>query len=167
MFNEQILLENAIEAWMRHHRMTYSLLEKLSDDQLYQEVLKPDLTSFARHYEEMAKVQESYADAFVTGKLDFSDLPQDTAYAGNKTKFELKANLKKADELVLKNIQVCPPDRVINIFGNNCSRIDLVQTMLHHELFHHGMFAVFSYNMKFNLPKDWNDFWWTVAPFDD
>lgn len=167
MFSEQILLDNAIEAWMRHHRMTYSLLEKLTDDQLYQEVLKPDLTSFARHYEEIAKVQEAYADAFITGKLDFSGLPQDSAYKGNKTKYELKTNLENADDLVLKNAKACPPDRVIDIFENRCNRIDLVHTMLHHELFHHGMFAVFSYNMQFNLPRDWNDFWWTIAPFND
>jgi hypothetical protein len=29
------------------------------------------------------------------------------------------------------------------------------------------MFSIFSYSMQFNLPKDWNDFWWTIAPFDD
>jgi len=167
MFNEQKLLDNAIEAWMRHHRMTYSLLEKLTDDQLYNEVLKPDLTNFARHYEEMAKVQEAYADAFISGMLDFSSLPQDSVYKGNKSKAELKANLEKADKLVLKNVKACLSDRVIDIFGNSCSRIDLVHTMLHHELFHHGMFSVFSYDMKFNLPQDWNDFWWTVAPFDN
>jgi hypothetical protein len=42
-----------------------------------------------------------------------------------------------------------------------------VHTLLHHELFHHGMFSVFSYDLKFNLPQDWNDFWWTAAPFDN
>ena len=167
MFTEELYLQNAIEAWMRHHRMTYSLLEKLTDDQLFAEILKPDLTSFARHFEEIARVQEAYADAFLSGKLDFSDLPPDSEYEGKKSKDELKSDLEKADKLVMKNIKACPPDKVINIFGNRCSRVDLVQTLLHHELFHHGMFSVFSYSMKFNLPKDWNDFWWTPAPFDE
>ena len=166
MFNEKRLLENAIEAWMRHHRMTYSFLEKLTNKQLYAEFLKPDLTSFARHYEEIAKVQEAYSDAFLSGKLDFSELPSDSEYEGTKSKAELNNDLEKADALVMKNINACPPDREIDIFGNSCSRVDLVQTLLHHELFHHGMFSIFSYDMKFNLPKDWNDFWWTIAPFD-
>jgi hypothetical protein len=167
MFDEQTLLDNAVEAWMRHHRMSYSLLEKLTDAQLYAEVLKPDLTSFARHYEEMAEVQVAYANALLSGKLDFSALPPDSAYRGAKSKAELKADLQKADALVMENLNKCPPEREIEIFGNRCSRIDLVQTLLHHELFHHGMFSIFSYSMQFNLPKDWNDFWWTIAPFDD
>jgi len=166
MFDENKLLENAIEAWMRHHRMTYSFIEKLTEEQLYAEILKPDLTSFAKHYEEMAKVQEAYANGFIIGRLDFSDLPPDSSYLGKKTKDELIADLRKADEMVMENVEQCPPDRPIEIFGNQCSRIDLIHTMLHHELFHHGMFSIFSYRMEFNLPKDWNDFWWTIAPFD-
>jgi hypothetical protein len=167
MFDEQLLLDNALEAWMRHHRMTYSLLGKLKDEQLYAEVLKPDLTSFARHFEEIASVQEAYAAAFLSGKLDFSDLPRDSEYKGNKSKSELKMALEVADQMVLENVKACPADRAIDIFGNRCSRIDLVHTLLHHELFHHGMFSVFSYDLKFNLPQDWNDFWWTAAPFDN
>ena len=166
MYDEEKLLENAIEALMRHHRMTYSFLEKLTEEQLYAEILKPDLTCFAKHYEEMVKVQEAYANGFLIGKLDFSNLPADSSFQGVKTRDELRADMQKADQMILENIKQCPQDRIIEIFGNKCSRIDLVHTLLHHELFHHGMFSIFSYQMGFNLPKDWNDFWWTIAPFD-
>lgn len=165
-FNEKALLDNAIEAWMRHHRMTYSFLKKLNDSQLYADILKPDLTSYAKHYEEMINVQTAYANGFLVGKLDFSGLPPDSSYKGEKTKEELFLDFQNADALILENINQCPPERTIEIFGNQCSRIDLIHTLLHHELFHHGMFSVFSYQMEFNLPKDWNDFWWTIAPFD-
>jgi len=39
--------------------------------------------------------------------------------------------------------------------------------MLHHELFHHGMFSVYTHEMKFDLPKDWRDFWWMPVSFSD
>jgi len=91
MFDETLMLQNAIKAWMRHHRMTYSLLERLDDGQLNAEMLKPDLTSFTKHFEEIATVQEAYVHAFHAEKLDFSQLPQDNEYTGAFTKEELKA----------------------------------------------------------------------------
>jgi hypothetical protein len=100
MFDEKLMLQNAFEAWMRHHQMTYSLLERLSDEQFHAEVLKPDLTSFAKHFEEISTVQEAYAQAFHVGKLDFSQLPQDNEYTGAFTKEELKARLEKADQAI-------------------------------------------------------------------
>jgi hypothetical protein len=80
MFDEKLMLQNAFEAWMRHHQMTYSLLERLSDEQFHAEVLKPDLTSFAKHFVVISTVQEAYAQAF--------------------TKEELKARLEKADQAI-------------------------------------------------------------------
>jgi hypothetical protein len=91
VFDEKLMLQNAVKAWMRHHRMTYSLLERLDDDQLHAEMLKLDLTSFTKHFEEIATVQEAYAQAFHAGKLDFSQLLQDNEYTGAFTKEELKA----------------------------------------------------------------------------
>ena len=85
------MLQNAIKAWMRHHWMASSLLEQLDNEQLHAEVLNPDLTSFAKHFEEIATVQEAYAQAFHAGKLDFSQLPQGNEYTGAFTKEELKA----------------------------------------------------------------------------
>jgi hypothetical protein len=160
MFNEKLMKQNVVKGRMHHHWMTYSLLERLDNGQLNAEVLKPDLTSFDKHFEEIAPIQEAYAQAFHAGKLDFSQLPQDNEYIGAFTKEELKAKLEKADQAIEAGIEACPPDRVIDIFGNLCSRVDLAQTMLHHELFHHGMFSVYAHEMKFDLPKDWRDFWW-------
>jgi len=77
MFDETHMLQNAVKAWKRHYRMTYSLLEQLNDEQLYAEALKPELISFAKHFEEIATVKEAYAQAFCTGELDFSQLPRD------------------------------------------------------------------------------------------
>lgn len=166
MFDEKTMLDNAVTAWMRHHRMTYSLLEQLTSDQLYAPLPKPDLNNFSKHYEEMASVQQAYAEAFHTGRLDFSRLPPDSAYPGTSPKTELQAALENADRAILAGIEACPPNRAIDIFGSQCSRVDLVQTLLHHELFHHGMFSVFAYEMKFNLPRDWRDFWWIPGLFD-
>lgn len=75
MFDETHMLQNAVKAWKRHYRITYSLLEQLNDEQLHAEALKPDLTSFAKHFKEIATVQETYAQAFYTRKLELSQLP--------------------------------------------------------------------------------------------
>ncbi|MCC6904513.1 MAG: hypothetical protein IT326_01640 [Anaerolineae bacterium] len=160
MFDEKALLDNAYTAWMRHHRMTYSLLDQLTDDQLYGAVSAPLLSNFARHYEEMASVQGAYAEALHTGKLDFSRLPRDHEYSGSLPRAQMRAAMEAADKLVDTGIAACPPDRVIDIFGNRCSRVDLVQTLLHHELFHHGMFSTFCFENKITMPQDWRDFWW-------
>ena len=91
MFDETLMLQNAIKAWMRHHQMTYSLLERLDNEQLHAEVLALILTSFTNHFKEITTVQEAYVQAFHAGKLDFSQLPQDNEYTGAFTKEELKA----------------------------------------------------------------------------
>ena len=159
-FDEQTILNNAVTAWKRHHDMTYSLLEQLTDEQLYAPLPRPMLNNFAKHYEEMADVQRAYARAFHSGKLDFSMLSKEKPYTGVSTKAELKALMQDADKQIFDGIAACPPDRAIDIFGNRCSRADLIQTLLHHELFHQGQFYIFSNALKFDLPADWCDFWW-------
>jgi hypothetical protein len=160
MFDEKALLDNAIEAWVRHHRMTYSLLDQLTEEQLYAPLPRSGLDNFAKHYEEMPDVQMCYAEAFSTGRLDFSRLSREKAYAGIAKKEELRAGYERADQAMLVGIENCPPDRAIDIFGNRCARADVVQTLLHHELFHQGQFYIFSETLRFSLPKDWRDFWW-------
>ena len=160
--DDKLFLENAIAAWQRHHRMTYSLLDQLTDEQLYQELPRPGLNQFARHFEEMAEVQNDYARAFHTHTLKFTE---GSIYTGESTREELRAGFQAADEAIFAGIEACPPDQPIDIFGVRGSRPDLVQTLLHHELFHHGQFSTFSYEMAFNLPKDWRDFWWIPARY--
>jgi uncharacterized damage-inducible protein DinB len=163
MFDEQTLLNNAVEAWQRHHRMTYSVLEQLTPEQLYAPLPRPTLNTFAKHFEEMADVQRAYAQAFHSGKLDFSMLSKDKPYSGVSTKDEIKAFMADADKRIFDGMAAASPDRAIDIFGMRGSRADLVQTLLHHELFHQGQFYIFSNALKFDLPKDWRDFWW-IAP---
>lgn len=160
MFDEQMILDNARTAWQRHHDMTYSLLEQLTDEQLYTPLARPGLDNFAKHYEEMADVQRAYARAFHTGKLDFSMLSREKAYTGTSSKAELKTLLQEADRQIAEGIQAAPPGRPIDIFGMPGSRADLVQTLLHHELFHQGQFYIFANALKFDLPDDWREFWW-------
>jgi uncharacterized damage-inducible protein DinB len=160
MFDEKRLLDNAVEAWMRHHRMTYSMLDQLTDEQLYAPLSRPGLNMFAKHYEEMADVQQAYARAFHSGKLDFSMLSKEKPYTGESTKEELRAAMERADEAIAEGIVACPLDRAIDIFGMQGSRADLVQTLLHHELFHQGQFSIFVHELKFDLPQDWREFWW-------
>jgi uncharacterized damage-inducible protein DinB len=167
MFDEPTLLENAIEAWMRHHRMTYSFLDQLSEEQLYAKLPRPGLDSFAKHYEEMADVQMCYAEALGAGRLDFSRLSPDKPYQGKSTRAELETAFKRADQAMLEGAWNCPSDRVIDIFGNRCSRGDLVQTLLHHELFHQGQFFIFAQILKFDVPKDWRDFWWIPQQYPE
>ncbi|MBN2044625.1 MAG: DinB family protein [Anaerolineales bacterium] len=160
--DENVFLENAISAWMRHHQMTFSLLDQLTDEQLYTQLPRPGLNTFAKHFEEMAEVQQDYARAFHTHVLKFTE---GSVYKGLSTKVELKNGLEKADKAIQSGIAACPPDQPIDIFGVAGGRADLIQTLLHHELFHHGQFSVFSHELKFNLPKDWRDFWWIQARY--
>jgi uncharacterized damage-inducible protein DinB len=160
--DDKVFLDNAMAAWMRHHEMTYSLLDQLTEEQLYAKLPRPGLNTFAKHFEEMAEVQQDYARAFHTHKLAFTE---GTIYKGISTKEELKAGFAQADKAIEDGIAACPPDERIDIFGVAGTRADLIQTLLHHELFHHGQFSVFSHELKFNLPKDWRDFWWIPASY--
>jgi len=160
--DDKLFLENALAAWKRHHDMTYSLLDQLTGEQLYQELPRPGLNRFSKHFEEMAEVQKDYARAFHTHGLKFTE---GSVYTGESTRVELRARFQAADEAIHAGIAACSPDQPIDIFGVRGTRADLVQTLLHHELFHHGQFSVFSYEMKFNLPVDWRDFWWIPARF--
>jgi len=160
MFDEQTILNNALGAWKRHHAMTYSLLEQLTEEQLYAPLPRPMLNNFAKHYEEMADVQRAYARAFHSGKLDFSMLSKEKPYEGTSTKAELKRLMEDADRQIFQGVEAAPPQRPIDIFGTPGSRADLIQTLLHHELFHQGQFYIFANALQFDLPADWRDFWW-------
>ncbi|HUF36981.1 MAG TPA: DinB family protein [Anaerolineales bacterium] len=160
--DDKRFLENALAAWKRHHQMTYSLLDQLTDEQLYHELPRPGLNMYAKHFEEMAEVQNDYARAFHTHILKFTE---GSVYAGESSRAQLHAAFEAADTAVHAGIAACPPEQPIDIFGVPGTRADLVQTLLHHELFHHGQFSVFSYEMAFNLPKDWRDFWWIPARY--
>ena len=158
--NDKVFLNNALAAWKRHHQMTYSLLDQLSVEQLYIELPRPGLNTFAKHFEEMAEVQQDYARAFHTLILKFTE---GSVYQGFSTKNELQASFAEADQAIKSGIASCLPDQSIDIFGVSGTRADLIQTLLHHEIFHHGQFAVFSHELKMNLPEDWRDFWWIPA----
>ncbi len=160
VFDEKTNLENALTAWKRHHDMTYSILEQLTEEELYAPLPRPMLNNFAKHFEEMADVERAYARAFHSGKLDFSMLSKEKPYTGESNKAQLRALTEAADKEIFEGIAACPPDRVIDIFGMQGSRADVIQTLLHHELFHQGQFYMFSNLLKFDLPTDWRDFWW-------
>ncbi len=160
VFDEQTALNNDLTAWKRHHDMTYSALDQLTEEQLYAPLPRPMLNNFAKHFEEMADVQRAYALAFHSGKLDFSMLSAEKPYPGASTKAELKALMARTDKSIFDGVAAAPPDRPIDIFGMQGSRGDLIQTLLHHELFHQGQFYIFSNALKFDLPVDWRDFWW-------
>jgi hypothetical protein len=86
-------------------------------------------------------------------------------YQGLSTKEELQTNFVQADQAIKEGIAACSPEQHIDIFGVSGTRADVIQTLLHHELFHHGQFSVFSHELKFNLPQDWQDFWWIPASY--
>jgi uncharacterized damage-inducible protein DinB len=162
MIDEQTFLDNALTAWLRHHNMTYSLLAQITEEQLQVQLPRPGLNTFAKHFEEMVHVQHDYARAFSTHILKFSE---DNVYTGAYSKQEIHGMMQEADLAIKNGIAACPVEQRIDIFGMQGTRADLVQTLLHHELFHHGQFSIFSYEMKFNLPQDWRDFWWIPAYF--
>jgi uncharacterized damage-inducible protein DinB len=165
MFDEETLMKNAVQAWKRHHEMTYSFLDQLTEEQLQVKLPREGLTTFAKHFQEMADVQNSYAEALHTGKLDFTRLANAAPYSGKATKAELRAEYGQADQAIENGLRDCPSDRVIDIFGMAGARADLVQTLLHHELFHHGQFFLLAHGMKMDVPKNWRDFWWMPQLF--
>ncbi len=165
MFDEETITKNAMQAWKRHHDMTYSFLDQLTEEQLQVTLPREGLTTFAKHFQEMMDVQDSYAEAFHTGKLDFTRLAQAPPYTGKATKAELRAAYRRSDQAIEEGLRACPSDRVIDIFGMAGSRGDLIQTLLHHELFHQGQFFIFAHGMKMDVPKDWRDFWWMPQLF--
>ncbi len=158
--NDKVFLDNAFAAWKRHHQMTYSLINQLTEEQLYTELPRPGLNTLAKHFEEMAEVQQDYARAFHTHILKFTE---GSVYKGLSSKKEILAGFSEADQAIENGAASCLPEQSIDIFGVPGTRADLIQTLLHHEIFHHGQFAVFSHELKFNLPKDWRDFWWIPA----
>lgn len=160
--DDKLFLENALTAWQRHHNMTYSILDQLTIEQLYFELPRPGLNMFAKHFEEMAGVQQDYASAFRTHSLKFTEGAQ---YNGTSSRKALKSAFAAADKAIYDGLAACSPAQPIDIFGVPGTRADLIQTLIHHEIFHHGQFSIFSYEMKFNLPKDWRDFWWIPARY--
>ena len=87
-------------------------------------------------------------------------LSKEKPYTGTSTKAELKELM---GTWTSKFMTALPPRRpTVRLIFLKCRGHagDLIQTLLHHELFHQGQFYIFSNTLKFDLPIDWRDFWW-------
>lgn len=148
-----------------NRKLTYDLLEQLTEADLQRQWPRPGLDTFSKHFQEMASVQLAFISAMTTGAtgvMDFSSVPDVSAFQQENDKEKLKHLLAMADqklEAALNgevNAVVRWDDIEIPIEGH-------LNNLVSHEVFHHGQMTLALYLLQLPIPESWR-FNWALPP---
>lgn len=148
-----------------NRRLTYDLLEQLTEQDLQRQWPRPGLDTFSKHFQEMASVQLAFISALTTGEtgvMDFLTVPDVFAFPQENDKIKLKHLLTVADqklEAALSsevNAVVRWDDIEIPVEGH-------LNNLVSHEVFHHGQMTLALYALQLPIPKSWQ-FNWALPP---
>lgn len=79
--------------------------------------------------------------------------PDGCTYAGEITKAALLEYLKRLDDELLSSLHSSPPS--ISWFGEKWSVQKHLQTMISHEILHHGQLILYARVAEVTLPQSW------------
>jgi uncharacterized damage-inducible protein DinB len=154
-----------LQAFGVNRRLTYDLLEQLTEEELQREWPRPGLNTFSKHFQEMASVQLAFISALTTGVMDFSSVPDVFAFPQENDKSKLKHLLTVADqklEAALSgevNAVVRWDDIEIPVEGH-------LNNLVSHEVFHQGQMTLALYLLQLPIPQSWQ-FNWALPAFVD
>ncbi|MFX1316573.1 MAG: DinB family protein [Promethearchaeota archaeon] len=148
-------LESRMEIWKLFRKLTYDLLESLSEKMLSKTVSK-NMGSIGKQFRHLGDVQLCYNEAIKNGKIDFSKYRRD--YSIENSKLKLKQFLGKMDEemylLIEKNKNV-----EIDWGFAKVSLVEHMNFLIQHEILHHGELIVYMRSLELRFPKSWEDIW--------
>jgi uncharacterized damage-inducible protein DinB len=147
-----------LQGFTVNRKLTYELLDQLSEEALGRKWPRPGLDTFSKHFQEMALVEQSFTKALYSGIMDFSPVPDVFAFMQVPQRERLRAMLGEADASLAKALQgkvkrtVRWDDITIPIEGHFTSLIS-------HEVYHHGQMTLALYALGLDLPESWKRSW--------
>ena len=91
-------IEELCNTFFENRKITYSLIEQLTEDQLVEKMKRPGLDSISKQIQEMADVQIAFVKAITSGAIDFSTVSDIFDYTSINSKEKLVECLKSADQ---------------------------------------------------------------------
>jgi len=157
-----------LQVFAVNRRLTYDLLEQLTEEELQRQWPRPGLDTFSKHFQEMAIVQLAFISALTvgeTGVMDFSSVPDVFAFSQENDKAKLKHLLTAADQKLADalngevNAVVRWDDIEIPVEGH-------LNNLVSHEVFHQGQMTLALYLLQLPIPESWQ-FNWALPPSVD
>lgn len=142
-----------------NRKLTYDILEALSEEEIRREWSRPGLDTYAKHFEEMALVLIAYTDALKTGTMDFGKVPDVFEFQEVYTRQELRDKLKSSEEYLEETLkQNVYRDEVFWFDMNLPAEIHFVN-IISHEVLHQGMMIMDMYQHNIQLPESLVESW--------
>jgi len=146
------------ETFAVNRKLTYDLLEQLTEDELRRSWPRPGLDTFAKHFQEMAAVQTAFVNALSSADMDFSNVPGVFSFA-DEAKEALRKQLHDADALLATTLNGKQIAATVNWEGMHLPVDQHFTNLISHEVFHQGMMTMVLYQFGLPIPASWITSW--------
>lgn len=145
--------------WEFARMCTKDFLQSLNDENLKKKLIRPELDTFIKHFEEMINVQEAYVNAIKNGKMTFNTMLGNDEFVGKKTREQLIKEMDQLDEELKKAVENIQDDFEVEWEGESKTIASHICALCTHELFHIGQLVAFCYVEGIKIPGDIMESW--------
>lgn len=153
-------INDAVNDWRLIRENSRSFVRHLGDVGLTKHLSRPDLDTFAKHFEEMLQVQKCYLSGIETGRMDFSDVCENHDFLGTKTARGILDEMTRLDQELDAILNRIDPHQAIEWPGEGTKGIaSHISNLSIHEAFHLGQLVALSYSATYPLPPEVVESW--------
>lgn len=152
-------MENMLMTFNANRKVTYDILDVLTEEELIKKWDRPGLDTFSKHFQELAAVTNAYTEALESGNMDFTNVPDVFEFENITQKDELLRLLQESDarlETIVKKKQY--KDEVF-WFDMFLPAYIHFTNIISHEIFHQGMMTMVLYQNRIHMPISLMDSW--------
>ena len=152
-------IEELRNTFFENRKLTYSLIDHLTEDQLVEKIKRPGLDSVSKQIQEMADVQIAFVKSIASGEIDFSTVTGIFDYTSINSKEKLVECLKSADKFTEIVFQSGQFKESIDWHGKQINICSHLNSLICHEVFHQGQIVMALYWMDIEMPETWCHTW--------
>lgn len=159
MGKEMSMKKELVGTFLANRKLTYDLINTLSDQQLDILWSRPGLNSFRKHFMEMISVQDAFSNAIESKVMSFDLVPDVYSYNEKMEKNKIIEEMKRADQRLLELFEEASETKRILWFDMELSLFSHLSNLIQHEVFHQGMMTLALYENKISIPASWIENW--------
>ena len=153
------MMENMLMTFIANRKVTYDILNALTDEELIEQWDRPGLDTFSKHFQEMAAVTNAYTEALKSGNMDFSMVPDVFEFQNVSNKDELVKLLQDSDSKLENIIKQNKYKKEVFWFDMTIPAEIHFTNIISHEIFHQGMMTMFMYQAHIHMPDSLTENW--------
>lgn len=149
------MFDSFLTEWKFARGLSLDLLESLCDDDM---AYSPGfgLGPFWKQFRHVARVQKDYADALVTGKIEFGRSRVFAPGDFGVTVSGCKDSLRRCDEEMLSVLSSTGQEAIVSWFGDDVGSYEHMWRLVGHETFHHGQWVIYMRGLGKPFPQSWS-----------